>query len=150
MGYTGGGGEWGISIMDNELLGNGNTETGTEKRLGKKQKSKIKIEGTEDSTVSRVVISKEADDALKALLAKARDGFDGGEIERGDVVSWLLVNHEKLVSDADIKAIRSLHFDEVLALTRLAKVATQSGELSDELKAQIKSLLSNTSKKAKE
>lgn len=131
--------------MDNELLGNGNI--GTE---SKKRKVKIKNETSDDSGVSRVVISKEADDALKNLLSKARDGFDGGQIERSDIVNWLLNNHEKLVGEAELRQIRSLHFDEMLAWNKLTKLANQSGGLSEELKAQFKSLLNSSLKKSKE
>jgi hypothetical protein len=91
-----------------------------------------------------------ADEALKVLLEKTRDGFEGGIIELSDLVNWMLVNHEKLIADSEIRTIRALHFDEMLALNMLVKVANQGGGLSEELKAQFKSLLNGSSKKNKE
>ncbi len=73
------------------------------------------------------IISKEADDALKVLLAKVRDGFDGGYIERSDLVNWILFNHEKLIGESEIRTIRTAYFDEMLAWNRLTKLANQEG-----------------------
>lgn len=129
--------------MDNELLGR-------EEKTSKKPKASLKNKNSEDAAVSRVVISKEADDALEVLLTKARDGFDGGEINRSDIVNWLLKNHDKLVGEAEIKLLRSAHFDEMLAWNKLTKLANQSGGLSEDLKAQFKSLLNGAYKKNKE
>ena len=135
--------------MDNKIMGTGNTEE-EQMQIAKMKKNKTKNEKSEDSIVSRVVISKEADDALKVLLAKVRDGFDGGYIERSDLVNWILFNHEKLIGESEIRTIRTAYFDEMLAWNRLTKLANQEGSLSEDLKSQFKSLLNAAAKKNKE
>ena len=135
--------------MDNKIMGTGNTEE-EQMQIAKMKKNKTKNEKSEDSIVSRVVISKEADDALKVLLAKVRDGFDGGYIERSDLVNWILFNHEKLIGESEIRTIRTAYFDEMLAWNGLTKLANQDGSLSEDLKSQFKSLLNAAAKKNKE
>lgn len=135
--------------MDNKIMGTGNTEE-EQMQIAKMKKNKTKNEKSEDSIVSRVVISKEADDALKVLLAKVRDGFDGGYIERSDLVNWILFNHEKLIGESEIRTIRTAYFDEMLAWNGLTKLANQEGSLSEDLKSQFKSLLNAAAKKNKE
>lgn len=130
-------------------MGTGNTEE-EQMQIAKMKKNKTKNEKSEDSIVSRVVISKEADDALKVLLAKVRDGFDGGYIERSDLVNWILFNHEKLIGESEIRTIRTAYFDEMLAWNGLTKLANQEGSLSEDLKSQFKSLLNAAAKKNKE
>lgn len=136
--------------MDSNIMGNGIGNVEKEIKSIKQKKVKIKNENSDESTISRVVISKEADEALKILLNKVRNGYDGGHVDRSDIVNWVLLNHEKLVSDSDIRTIRSVYFDEMLALNKLVKLANQDGGLSEELKAQFKSLLNGASKKIKD
>lgn len=139
--------------MDNKLINKEDNNFETENpNFGKSKRKfpKLDSDSPKDRTVSRVVISKAADEALKILLDKVKDGFDGGEIERGDIVNWILTNHDKLIGESEIRTIRSLHFDEMLAWNRLTKLANQEGGLSEDLKAQFKSLLSAAAKKNKD
>jgi hypothetical protein len=142
--------------MDNNINGSGTTrDNDLETVAVDSAKSRNRIPKSEtkrqpSSTVSRVVISTDANLGLEKLLEKVTDGFDGGQIERGDIVNWILINHDKLIGESEIRTIRSLHFDEMLAWNRLTKLANQEGGLSEDLKAQFKSLLSTASKKSKD
>lgn len=142
-----------MDIKEKELGTNRDNDLETVAVESAKSRNRIPKSETKrqpNSTVSRVVISTDANLGLEKLLEKVTDGFDGGEIERGDIVNWILINHDKLIGESEIRTIRSLHFDEMLAWNRLTKLANQEGGLSEDLKAQFKSLLSTASKKTKD
>ena len=81
----------------------------------------------------RVVINKEAQLGLLAVIERVNNGFDGGEITKSDLVNWMLVNSTRFVSDADVKTLRSLHFDEKKMLGSLLRTAGDHGALPDEI-----------------
>ncbi|MGK5089409.1 hypothetical protein WDW86_17805 [Bdellovibrionota bacterium FG-2] len=105
-----------------------NQEQNTEQEVGIKE---VKS-GLQDQY--RVVINKEAQLALMALVERVNSGFEGGEITKSDIVNWMLVHSMRFVTDADVKALRSLYFDEKKMLGSLLRNAGEQGALPDEIK----------------
>lgn len=58
----------------------------------------------------RLNVSMESDQALARMRMRVNDGFDGGNISKSELVSWLLIHSEDLL-DKYIKSIRRSHFD---------------------------------------
>jgi hypothetical protein len=69
----------------------------------------------------RVVINRESNECLEQIVAKANVGFSGGEITRTDLANYIFGNVLKLLSDADLKSLRALHFDERKVLGTILK-----------------------------
>jgi len=82
----------------------------------------------------KVTISKKAEKAATDLLAKVNDGFDGGRINRQDLMSWILTMFAEDCGEQDIRAIRAAHFDEITLLELCLKKSKQSGSLPPELR----------------
>lgn len=82
----------------------------------------------------KVTISKKAEKAAMDLLAKVNDGFDGGRVNRQDLVSWVLMKFAEDCNDQDIRAIRADHFDEITLIELCLKKSKQSGSLPPELR----------------
>lgn len=109
---------------------------------------KDKIQGTEiqepkkskstDADQYRVVISKVANEALEEMMRRANEGFDGGEVTRSDIVNMIAVNYTKSFSEADIKALRNLHFNERKMLKALLRRTGDDGDLPDEIKRALR------------
>lgn len=83
----------------------------------------------------RVVITPEANAQLEKSVAKACQGFDGGAVTRTDIANYVFCNLAKLLSDADYKALRALHFDEKKVLSTILK---SESELPEELRKALR------------
>ncbi len=66
----------------------------------------------------RVVITKEANDSLQAATDKI--GVHCA-VSRSDLANYVFLNLGRLLVEADVKALRALHFDEKKMLTALAR-----------------------------
>lgn len=69
----------------------------------------------------RIVITKEANECLEVIAAKVNKGFEAGAVNRSDVAIYVFQNLSKLLNESDIKAMRSLHFDEKKVLGSILK-----------------------------
>lgn len=69
----------------------------------------------------RVVITKDANEGLESAIAKTNRGFDGCTLSRSDIANFVFKNLNRLLSDSDIKALRSLHFDDKKILHSIIK-----------------------------
>lgn len=69
----------------------------------------------------RVVITKEANDHLENALEKVNKNFEGVAVTRSDLANHLFGNLTKLLSESDIRQLRSQHFDERRALSSMLK-----------------------------
>ncbi len=69
----------------------------------------------------RIVITKEANECLEVVAAKVNKGFEAGTVNRSDVAIYVFQNLSKLLTESDIKAMRSLHFDEKKVLGSILK-----------------------------
>jgi hypothetical protein len=117
--------------MNNKLIENEiqNSESKSEK--SKKRKSN-------DEDQYRVVIQSEVNAALENLVKRANDGFEGGEISKSDVANYVLLNSWKSFSDADVKTLQALHFDEKKMLRSILKQAGNERDLPEHLKMAIR------------
>ena len=91
-----------------------------------------------DDDQYRVVISRDVNEVLEKLVNRANDGFDGGDIAKSDVANLLLLNSAKSFSDADIKTLRVLHFDEKKMLRTLLRQSGDDGDLPEHLKKALR------------
>jgi hypothetical protein len=83
----------------------------------------------------RIVITKEANACLEAAAAKVNGDFEAGAVDRTDIAIYFFLNLPRLLTDADIKAIRSLHFNEKKVLSGMLKA---DSELPEELRRALR------------
>ncbi len=91
-----------------------------------------------DSTQFRVVITKEANGELEKYLKKAGEGKEPIDLTKSDLANYVFCNLSKFLTEADLKTLRSLHFDERRVLQSLLKQSNEDGELPPELKRVIR------------
>jgi hypothetical protein len=116
-----------INTNTKDKNGNGNQELET----GNKNHS---------DQIAKVTITTKAESLMRELVAKVNDGFEFGRLNRHQLMSWILTKFADEHSDAEIRAIRSDHFDEIALLELSLKQFKQVGSLPPELK---KLLLAN-------
>lgn len=92
----------------------------------------------QDDELFRVVINKESNEILEKLVRRTNDGFAGDKVTKSDVVCLMIANSAESFSEADIKALRQIHFDEKRALRALLKKAGDQGELPAEITRVLK------------
>lgn len=80
------------------------------------------IPGTSESRDQyRVVIGPDANKSLEEMVWKVNLGFDGGSVTKSDVANYIFLNLSKLISESDIRNIKSIHFDEKKVLGSLLR-----------------------------
>lgn len=89
----------------------------------------------ESKELFRVVVNREANESLEAVLSKVNTEWDAGKITKPQLVSYILKRFESKLSDKDIQDVRSHHFDKVAYLENLLKRARTTGEMPPELDA---------------
>jgi hypothetical protein len=105
------------------------------KEKSKETKIQSKNQNPEIQEQYRVVISKEANWALEEVTRKVNLEFNAGLVTKSDVANYFLADFKKLISDSDVRAIRSLHFDEKKVLNSILK---KEDELPEEIKRAIR------------
>ncbi len=87
-----------------------------------------------------VRMTKNAEEVLERMIVRTNSGFTGGQVNRTDLVSWILAQFESRYLNECLEQVRRDHFDTVTyleAMVRELKAAKASGtELPD-----IKSIL---------
>ena len=106
------------------------------KEIQRSEAKKRKIADNEDQY--RVVISKELNDLLEKLVERTNDGFDGGEVNKSDIANVVLLNAAKSFSEADVRILRNLHFNERKMLRVLLRKSEDSGDLPEEVKKALR------------
>lgn len=102
----------------------------------KKEKTKKEnIEVKNEREQFRVVISLEANSSLEILLKKVCEGFEAGAVTKSDIANYVFTNLQKFFQEADIKALRTTHFDDKKVLSSILK---NEVELPEELKKAIR------------
>ena len=91
--------------------------------------------------VQRIVVSNESWAALKAIVDKVNDGFNGGRVNQTEIANWIISRFQSEIDDAQIKEIRAEHFDEVAMLESLLRQAKQSGKVPTDFKALLQKQL---------
>lgn len=84
--------------------------------------------------VQRIVISNESWAALKAIIDKVNDGFNGGRVNQTEIANWIILRFQSELDEAQIKEIRAEHFDEVAMLESILKQAKESGKVPMDFK----------------
>lgn len=105
--------------------------------------------GTEEDTANqvvsaklpRVVVSKEAQAALKTVTDRINDGFSGGKVGQSEIANWILLRFQSDLDEAQIKEIRAEHFDEVAMLESILKQAKESGKVPTDFKVLLQKQL---------
>lgn len=85
--------------------------------------------------VQRIVVSNESWAALKAIIDKVNDGFNGGRVNQTEIANWIILRFQSELDEAQIKEIRAEHFDEVAMLESVLKQAKESGKVPMDFKA---------------
>ena len=85
--------------------------------------------------VQRIVVSNESWAALKAIIDKVNDGFNGGRVNQTEIANWIILRFQSELDEAQIKEIRAEHFDEVAMLESILKQAKESGKVPTDFKA---------------
>lgn len=86
------------------------------------------------SKVQRIVVSNESWAALKAIIDKVNDGFNGGRVNQTEIANWIILRFQSELDEAQIKEIRAEHFDEVAMLESILKQAKESGKVPTDFK----------------
>lgn len=84
--------------------------------------------------VQRIVVSNESWAALKAIIDKVNDGFNGGRVNQTEIANWIILRFQSELDEAQIKEIRAEHFDEVAMLESILKQAKESGKVPTDFK----------------
>ncbi len=112
--------------MDNNI-NNINTNTGTERE-------EDRINQTVSAKLQRIVVSNESLVALKAIIDKVNDGFNGGKVNQTEIANWIILRFQSELDESQIKDIRAEHFDEVAMLENILKQAKESGKVPTDFK----------------
>jgi Fe-S cluster assembly ATPase SufC len=114
--------------MDNNNNNNINTNTGTERELDRTNQ-------TVSAKLQRIVVSNESLAALKAIIDKVNDGFNGGKVNQTEIANWIILRFQSELDESQIKDIRAEHFDEVAMLENILKQAKESGKVPTDFKS---------------
>ena len=111
----------------------------------KPEKSKIKNEEKTEAKSEkeiqeqvRVVINKEASDALESMLTKVTDGFEAGTITKSDLANWLIMITKESFGDSEVRTLRQLYFDERKILAALLRDSKDQNNIPESLKRAIR------------
>ncbi len=107
-----------------------------------KEGSRTETENKEDSAnqtgsakVQRIVVSNDSWVALKSITDKVNDGFYGGRVGQTEIANWIILRFHSELDEAQIKEIRTEHFDEVVMLESILRQAKESGKVPTDFKA---------------
>jgi hypothetical protein len=98
------------------------------------KKRNVELENSKVEEIYRVTVTKSADEALEKIIRQVNENFEAGKVNRSQVVTWILLNFSKNLSDSVIQEIRGDHFDELALLESLFKKAKKTGKIPSDLK----------------
>ncbi|UYL09866.1 hypothetical protein B9G69_004665 [Bdellovibrio sp. SKB1291214] len=87
-----------------------------------------------EELVTKITITKQAEEAVSQIVARVNEGFDAGRVTRQDVASWVLTRFNETCGDGDVHQIRAEFFNEIALLENILKKAKLSGSVPEELK----------------
>jgi hypothetical protein len=82
----------------------------------------------------RVVINREANEALEAFLGEVLNSGENSKVNKSDIANYVFCRLGKLLGATEIGEIRSLFFDAKKALEVILKGASSSDELPEDLR----------------
>ena len=97
--------------------------------------SSAPVDKVDSLSNNRVVITKDANSILESLVSRTGEGFEAGTITKSDVANYVFLNLQKFFSESDMKALRTIHFDEKKVLSSFLK---SENDLPEELKKAIR------------
>lgn len=111
------------------MLDNNNSNNGENKSGGS---------NTEDGPEAhRLTISRMAEQAVISILDRVNYGFSVGKVNRNNIGNWVLIRYSEILTQDDIKEIRTAHTDEFAALDVFLRRAKEAGKLPPELSAYL-------------
>ena len=94
-----------------------------------------------NKTLIKITIRGQADGKLGEMVQQVNAGFDGGRVNKTDLVSWIITHFRDNDFSSSIKSIREAHFDEIAYLQSVIKTA-RIAKRSSESPADLAKLLS--------
>ena len=85
----------------------------------------------------RVVINREANEAIEAFVEKLSQGGNTWKITKSDLANYLFTSLENLIDDSHIAEIRARYFDAKKALEGILKGAGTGDELPENLREAV-------------
>lgn len=120
--------------MENKNSNNINTNTGTEKEEDRTNQ-------TVSAKLQRIVVSNESLAALKIIIDKVNDGFNGGRVNQTEIANWIILRFQSELDETQIKEIRAEYFDELAMLESILKQAKESGKVPTDFKSLLQKQL---------
>lgn len=93
------------------------------------------------SKIQRIVVSNESWVALKTIIDKVNDGFNGGKVNQTEMANWIILRFQSELDETQIKEIRAEHFDELAMLESVLRQAKESGKVPIDFKALLQKQL---------
>lgn len=87
-----------------------------------------------DDNFVKITITKDAAESLKELVSRVNDGFDGGQVHRQDIASWVISKFMASLSETDINQIRHLHYDDAAMFEAMYRKMKETGAIPDFLR----------------
>lgn len=69
-----------------------------------------------ENSFTSIRITKNAEESIIRMLEKVNSGFKGGQVKRGDLLTWIVQEFEKAYLESSIERVRQDHFDQVAYL----------------------------------
>ena len=82
----------------------------------------------------KITVTKEAGEILADLVVKANEGFEGGRINRQNLVSFIIEKFKACFSDKDFIQLRQLHYDDAAMLEAMYRKMKETGEVPEFLR----------------
>lgn len=111
-----------------------NTNTGTEREEDRANQSVSR-------KLQRIVVSNESLAALKTIIDRVNDGFNGGKVNQTEIANWIILRFHSELDESQIKEIRAEHFDEIAMLENILKQAKESGKVPTDFKGLLQKQL---------
>lgn len=93
---------------------------------------------TENESIIKITITKEAGETLAALVIRANEGFEGGKINRQNLASYIIEKYKNNFSDRELAHLRQLHYDDAAMLEAMYKKMKETGEIPEFLREALK------------
>lgn len=106
-----------------------------------KEKEEANAHQEVGTKIQRIVVSSESWAALKTIIDKVNDGFNGGKVNLTEMANWIILRFQSELDETQIKEIRAEHFDELAMLESILKQAKESGKVPTDFKALLQKQL---------
>jgi hypothetical protein len=80
-----------------------------------------------ETTLAKIAVSSNADEALSKFLERVNQNFEGGRVTKTDLASWCILHVSESLTDSVIEEIHQAHFNQVVYLETLVRKMKASG-----------------------